>query len=135
MALKGISALLKVSTTSGGAGVYTTVAEISEASISIDGQNIDVSFFGTSAWSTRIQGRKDVSITFSGNLVPGDTLGQIAIQSALLGDSELWAQFLPNGVAGFKAQFRVGNWSAGAEVNGIVSCSGSLEGTSAVSLV
>lgn len=135
MAMKGISALLKVSTTAGGAGVYTTVAEIREATITIDGQNLDVSFFGTSAWFTRIQGRKDVNLTFSGYLVPGDTAGQNAVRDALLNDTELWAQYLWNGTAGFKFQARVASFASAADVDGIVGVSGTLEGTSAATIV
>ena len=135
MALKGISARLKVSTTAGGAGTYTDVAEIRDATITLDGQNLDVSFFGTSAWTTRIQGRKDVTLDATGYLVPGDTNGQVAIRNAYINDTELWAEYLWDGTAGFKFQCRVASFSSAADVDGIVGITIRLEGTSAVTVV
>ena len=137
MALKGINARIKVSTTAGGAGTYTDVAEMNQGNITVGGENIDISYFGTSAWATRIQGRKDVSLSGSGFLVPGDTSGQNAIRDALINDTELWAQFLWNGTNGFKAQFRVASFAvdAGAGPTDVVGLSISLEGTSAATVI
>jgi predicted secreted protein len=135
MAMKGISARLQVSTTAGGAGTYTDVAEMRDVTINLGGENIDVSFFGTSAWTTRIQGRKDVTIDGSGYLVPGDTNGQVAIRNALINDTELWAKYLWDGSAGFKCQVRVATFSSAADVDGIVGLSLRLEGTSAATVV
>ena len=135
MAMKGINALVKVSTTAGGAGTYTTVAETADATATLDGENLDVSFFGTSAWTTRIQGRKDFGVTLSGHLVPTDTSGQNAIRDAFINDTELWVQYLWNGTAGFKGQVRVANFSSSAEVNGIVGFSATLEGTGAATVI
>jgi predicted secreted protein len=137
MAMKGINARLKVSTTAGGAGTYTEVAEFNEAEITIGADSIDASVFGTSAWAQTIQGRKDVNITASGFLVPGDTNGQVAIRSAQLNDTELWAQWLWDGTSGWKAQYRVRTFScrAGAGSTDVVTCNIALEGTGAATIV
>src|SRR5688572_1617780 len=133
MALKGINARFYVGTTSG--GTFTSVAELRDASISIDGQNIDVSFFGTSAWTTRIQSRKDANLSATGYLVPGDTNGQNAVLNALLNDTELWAQYLWDGTNGMKVQVRPGTFGSSADVDSIVGVSFTLESTGPVTLV
>jgi predicted secreted protein len=123
-----------VSTVAGGGSGYNDVAELNDISCQINGENIDISAFGD-AWMKRIQGRKDVRFTGSGFLVPGDTNGQIAVRAALISDTELWAQFLWDGVAGFKAQVRVASFQAQAAPQGAVAVTIELEGTSAVTVV
>ena len=137
MAMKGINARLRVSTTAGGAGVYTDVAEMNEAEITVGADSIDTSVFGTSAWEQTIQGRKDINITASGFLVPGDTNGQVAIRTAQLNDTELWAHWLWDGTNGWKAQYRVTSFScrAGAGSTDVVTVSIALQGTGAATII
>src|SRR5688500_3101456 len=132
MAMKGINARISVSTTE--AGVYTVVAEVREGTINIGGENIDVAFFGTSVWTTRIQGRKDVTLSLSGYLVPGDTNGQVAIRSALINDTDVFVKYLWDGTNGFRAQYRVAAFNVNADVDGIVGLSIELEGTTPVTI-
>lgn len=130
----GKSFLLKASTTAGGAGSYTTVADLNNGSLSINGEMIDISVFAAT-WKAIIQGLKSAAFSWSGFRNASDTTGQIAIQNALINDSELWLQFLPDGSTGFKCQVKPGNITIGAEVNGAVATSGSAESTGAIATV
>lgn len=134
MALPGKSSLVKVSTTAGGAGAYTTVADLNSATMSTNGGTIDITEFGDN-YMQRIQGIKDGSFQISGFWAPADTNGQVAIRNALVNDGELWAQFLPDGTNGFKQQVRVASFELAAGVDGVVTMSASLEGTGAVAPV
>src|SRR5690242_20531383 len=125
---------LQVSTTAGGAGTYTTVAGLKSCSIEIDGAAVDDSEFGID-WTQRLQGIKDFKITASGNYRGSDTLGQVAILSAMLNDTVLWAKILPdNGTTvniGFKGQVVVTKFSLEPVVDGAQPVSIELSGTGA----
>lgn len=119
--IAGKSNRLKVSPTAGGAGVYTSVAGLKTTSISIDGVAVDDSEFGV-LWAQVLQGLKSAKITAAGNYRGTDANGQVAILSAFLNDSELWAQLLPDnagtGGIGFKAQVVVTKFQLDAAVDG-----------------
>ena len=134
MAIAGKSAVLKISTTAGGAGVYTTALGVKNASINIDGTSIDVAEL-PATYHARIQGLKDGKLSCSGFYTSGDTTGQVAIRAALLNDTELWYQFLPDGATGFKQQARVSKFNVDAPVDGVVGWSCDLEGTSVITLI
>jgi predicted secreted protein len=134
MALSGRNAKLKVSATAGGAGTYTEVAELTQASCNINGQNIDISVFGD-GWLKRIQGMRDSRLAGSGWLVPSDTNGQIAIRTALANGTELWAQFLWDGTNGFKVQVLPTSFDTDAPADGAVAVSCAFDGTGAIIVV
>ena len=125
MAIAGKNARLKVSTTAGGAGVYTTAVGITEWTLSHAGGLIDVSAMGDT-YVARIQGLKDVSLSFSGNYEAADTTGQNAIRTALTSDSEIWFQALPDGTAGFKFRGSIERYDISASVTDKVGVSGSI---------
>lgn len=131
MALAGKSLKVRVSTTAGGAGTYTDVAELNSASMSQSGTNFDVSAFADT-FIKRLQGLKDASYQISGFWVPTDTNGQVALRNAWLNDTTLWVQFLPNGTAGFKQEVKVSQIDFNASVDGAVEFSATLEGTGAI---
>ena len=133
--LKGKGLRVKVSTVAGGAGAYNVVAGVRSAKMTRNGQTVDVSTL-TDNDIVRLQGIKDAKYEISGNFEGADTNGQVAIRNALETDSEIWLQFLPDGVAGWKQQVKIAESSP--ETGGPddkVSWSASIEGTGAVSTV
>ena len=122
MALAGTGMLIKASTTAGGAGTYTTIAEIKSGSMNTAAGSIDVSAFG-STWADALQGLKSVQYSLQGFWKSDDTTGQVAIRSALVNDSEIWFQFLPDGSTGFKQQVAISSFNISAAVDGAVEVS------------
>ena len=132
--LAGKAFRVKVSPTAGGAGVYSTVLSIHDGTVNISGATVDVSEFGDT-FMERLQALKDASYDLKGFYNAADATGQTAIQSALLNDTVLWVQMLPDGVAGFKQQVLVSKYVVGSPINGAVSCDITLEGTGPVTLI
>lgn len=120
---------VRVSTTVG--GTYTVVAGLKSGGIEINGMSLDDSEFGVN-WHQRLQGLKDYKITLTGSYRDDDTNGQLAIKSALLNDTDLFAQVLPDGTTGFQGQVRVAKFSVEPTVEGIIGVSIDLEGTGAL---
>jgi predicted secreted protein len=133
-ATAGKKTRVKVSTTAGGAGTYTTALGIKNVSIELDGEMVDVSSFG-SDWKEKLQGLKDSKITMGGNYEPGDTTGQGALRSAWLNDTEAWIQVLVDGTLGFKVQIKVAKFGVDSEVSDKVGVSIDAEGTGVVSII
>ena len=123
---------VRVSTTVG--GTYNVVAGLRQGSIEINGASLDDSEFGVD-WMQRLQGLKDFKISMSGSYRPDDTTGQVAIQSALLNDSDLFARVLPDGANGFQGQVKATKFSVEPAVDGVVPVSIEMEGTGAVTIV
>lgn len=119
MAIAGTGMLVKASTTAGGAGSYTTIAEIKTGSMNTSAGSIDVSAFG-SIWASALQGLKAVAYSLQGFYKSSDSTGQAAIRAALVADSEIWFQFLPNGTTGFKQQVAISRYDISATVDGAV---------------
>lgn len=128
----GKNSRVKVCTTSGGS--YAAVAGVKSFSHSIDGTNVDDSEMGV-AYVQRIQGLKDGKLSISGALRTDDTNGQIVIRTALLSDSDLFVQALPDGTTGFKQQMRCSKFAVDASVEDKVNLSIELEGTGAITAV
>jgi predicted secreted protein len=124
---------VKVSPTVGGAGTYTLVAGAKNATMTQNGQTLDVSAFGAAAVE-KILGLRDATYSLSGNYEGGDTNGQVAIRSALA-DTTLWIQFLPDGTTGFKQEVKVASFDITAAVDGIVEFTANLEGSGAIAAV
>ena len=132
MAIAGKGSVVKVGVTSGGS--FTAVADLNDASLSISGTNLDITSF-TAEYISRIQGLKDGSYSLSGFYNSGDTNGQVVIRSALLNDSDLFVQFLPDGTTGFQQEVKVATFDINTTVSGAVELSISLEGTGAITTV
>jgi predicted secreted protein len=130
MAMAGTGTLVKVSIVAGGAGAYNTVAEIKSATMNLGAGEIDVAAFG-SVWEDMIQGLKSAAYSLGGFWKPGDADGQVAIRNQLISGDEIWVQFLPNGVAGFKQQVTCVKFDIGSEVNGAVELTIELRGKGA----
>lgn len=133
-AIAGKKTRAKVSTTAGGAGVYTIALGIKSASIKLGADMVDVSELGVD-WKAKVQGLKDSQISLAGNYEPGDTTGQGALRSAWLADTEAWVQVLVDGTLGFKVQVKVANFSFDGDVSDKGAVSIDLEGTGVVSII
>lgn len=133
-ALAGKKTRVKVSTTAGGAGAYTTALGIKSASIKLGADMVDVSELGVD-WKNKVQGLKDSQISLAGNYEPGDTTGQAALRSAWINDTEAWVQVLVDGTLGFKVQVKVSNFSFDGDVADKGAVSIDLEGTGVVSII
>lgn len=114
--------------------VYNTLSEINDMSGSFEGDNIDVSVFGTD-FIKRIQGLKDGTWSLSGFYDPTDTTGQIAVRNAWLNDTELWIRVKPTPTEGFKQEVKVASIEVSAAVDGAVEVSIELEGTGVITIV
>lgn len=130
-ATAGKKALLKISTNG---TTFTKALNIKSASIEIDGQNLDISQLGDD-WMSRIQGMKDAKISASGSYDTADTTGQVAIRSALINDTALYAQLLPDGTTGFQMQVKVAKLSVNASTSTEAQVSIDLEQTGGITLV
>ena len=91
MALAGKQLAVKVSTDGTS---FNAVADLNEAKMEIDGDNQDVTTFG-SEFIKRLQGLKDTKFDLKGYYDSADTDGEMAIRSALINDTPLYLQVLP----------------------------------------
>lgn len=91
--IAGRKARLYVSTTLG--GQYTLVAGLTSITLEIDGATVDDSEFGDN-WGQVLAGLSTWKISASGNMRAADTNGQLAIKSALLNGTDLFAKYLPD---------------------------------------
>jgi predicted secreted protein len=134
--LAGKKARLKVGTTL--VGATNVVAGLKSLSLEIDGQTVEDNEFGVD-WMQRLQTLKDWKISASGSYRPSDATGQVAIRSALINDTDLYCQFLPdNGTtanAGLKGQVVVTKFSIEPAFDGISAVSIEFQGTGAPTLV
>ncbi len=130
MALAGKNTKVKVGTAS--AGPFTDVEELNEASMSMEGDNQDISTFG-SDFIKRLQGLKDATYELSGFYATGGQ--QQVIREAWLNDTPLYFQFLPDGLTGFQHEVKVASFEVSSAADGVVEVSIELEGTDAITLV
>jgi predicted secreted protein len=131
MAISGRNTLVQVSTNG---TTWNTVAELNEATATIEGDNQDVTRFGDS-FVRRILGLKDASYELSGFRDATDTNGQEAILDALLNDTVLHVKFLGDGANGFQQEVKVASFEESSSVDGVVEVSIELEGTGAITKV
>lgn len=133
MSIAGKDFVLKISTSTGS---FTAVDELNSATLSIVGTNIDISEF-TNEFVQRIQGLKDVTYSLGGFYDPADTNGQVKIRSALVNDTVLYVQILPDGTTtyGFDQEVKVASFDIDASVDGAVELSIELEGTGTLTIV
>lgn len=111
-------------------GSYSEVDDLNDATMTIDGDNQDISKFGVN-WMRRLQGLKDGSFSLSGFYDPADTNGQVVIREALLNDTQLFIQFIVDdtGPTGFQQEVKVSSFEVSASVDGVQEVSIDLEGT------
>ena len=69
------------------AGVFidnNLVAEINDATFTINGEIVDISSFDSGGWRERLLNLRDATISISGFYSDGDTDGQVALRTAIL---------------------------------------------------
>lgn len=130
-ATKGRALRVRVATTA--TGTYNVIVGIRSATLSMNGQNVDVSTL-TDADVVRLQGIKDATISMEGNY-EADATGQGAIRSALANDSDLFMQFLPDGTTGFRWQVKPSKYEISGAVGDKMSVSIEAECSGAVTAV
>lgn len=130
MAVAGKKLLVQFSTASG--GTYTTIAEMNNASFAINGENIDVTAFGSS-WRSRIRSIRDISVDVSGFYKSTDTAGQNAARNSLVDDTDLYVRVLLDGTTSnyILTQAFISNYTVNGSVDGAVETSISIEGSGA----
>lgn len=128
-ALKAADSVVSVATTSG--GTYTAVDGISSFGMSRKGSNIDISIIGAD-YIERMQGLKDASYSLSGFYEPGDTTGQVVIETAWMNGSDLFIKVLADGTNGFRQQVVVDSFDTDGEADGAVEVSIELSGAAAM---
>jgi predicted secreted protein len=99
-ALSTKGTILKFSTNGGTAS--TALAEVKSLGINIAGASIDVSNFDSGEWNEYIAGRKDGSLTFSGNFIPDNTSHQAIHDTLLNANADYQLQFPPSGSVTFE---------------------------------
>ena len=123
MALAGKNAQVKIAS--------DVIAEMSDASMTINGELLDRTTFDDDGWRRKLAGIKDASISISGFYNPSDTTGQVALRTAALAGSVIsdftFLSDKNSATSGFKCDALVGSFEVGAEVAGLVSVSISLE--------
>lgn len=125
-AVAGKTLDIKVATTDS-SGQYNSVEGLNDASMSIEGDNQDITTFSDN-WINRLQGLKDVTFDLSGFYESGDTTGQIVIRDALLNDTALFVQFIvDSSPTGFQCECKVASFEISAAVDGVQEVSISLE--------
>ncbi len=131
MATAGKNLRIKVSTNG---TTFNLVADLNDATMSLSGDNQDITTFGQD-YINRLQGLKDCTYSLGGFYKSDDTNGQVVIKSALLNDTALYVQFLPDGTTGFQQEVKVSSFELSASVDGTNDLSIDLDGTGAITTV
>lgn len=99
MALAGYGGKVFVGDTS-----PTKVAEIANWSLDLSADDIDTTSFDSEGWRERIQGIKEWSGSFEGNLKPDDTDGQAALIGAWLAGEKVTLELQVSDTVKFSGQ-------------------------------
>lgn len=108
-----------------------TLAEISEWSLDIDADVLEVTKFGD-GWRVKIVGLKDWSGSFAGRWDMSDTLGQKAFQDALLGGTTKTLRLYANATQYYSGTAIIEGLSVEAAVDSTVDTDWSFQGTGAL---
>lgn len=105
-----------------------TVGEISEWSLDIDADVIEVTKFGDQ-WRVKIVGLKDWSGSFAGRWDMSDLLGQKAFQDALLGGTTKTLRLYANATQYYAGTAIIESLSVDSSVDATVDSDWSYQGT------
>jgi predicted secreted protein len=131
-ATAGRTLRVKVATTSGGS--YNVVVGINSASMSKQGQTVDITTL-TDADIVKLLGVRDTRYTIEANWET-DATGQGVIRTALENDSACFVQFLPNGTAGYQQEVKVAKYEIGGAAGpNKISASIEFEGSGAITAI
>ena len=113
-----------------------TVVGINDVSLTINGDEIDVTTFSSNGWKEFIQGLKSGKVTAKGLYEPTDTNGQVALRTAWLnGTTVANVQVMVDATHGFSASVLTTGMDIGTTPEGEVAVTFNLTVTGAVSVV
>jgi predicted secreted protein len=123
---------LKINVGTSESGPWTQVQDLQEASMTNEADNQDISTF-SAEYVKRLQGLKDGSYEMSGFYNMDESAGQKMIRDALINDTPLYVQFLPDGTTGFQQEVKVGSFEVSGSADSVLEVSIELEGTDPIS--
>jgi len=126
MAISGQGTSVKVGT--------DEILGLNSASITVNGDPIDVTTFASGGWIEKIQGLKSATISLAGFWLAADT-GQDVLRTALLSGVKQTLSTLLDDTNGWTGDFLVTSFDEGSTPSGAVSLSISLESTGAITQV
>lgn len=130
MSIAGYRKVVQVKTTS--ATAYNPIPG-NTASLNFGGELLDDTNFTSTGWRSRVRGLKDYSVPVTAIYSSTDS-ALAAIRSALLNDTALDIQYLPNGTAGFSGRVRVGSFTMSGDVGGLESVDIDMQATDQIAL-
>lgn len=126
----GFNATIEVSVDD---STYNDIGIANTVSGNLQAAMLEITSFGDGAIK-RIAGLFDYPVTVSGHYDDGDT-GQTAIRSALVGRSQLYVRYLPDGTNGFKVLCLVENHEMASGVSDTNTFSVSFQSVAAPTLI
>lgn len=112
----------------------TPVNGLNDATITVNGEVIDVTTFASGGWIEKIQGLKSAELSLAGFTESADA-GQTAVNSAILAGTIVTMETLLDGVTGWTGDFLVTSIEQGATPSGEITYSASMESTGAITQV
>lgn len=114
------------------------VAEINDATFTINGEIVDISSFDSAGWRERLLNLRDATISISGFYSDGDTDGQVALRTAILTqalveDVKVLAD-VNTATSGFICDAYVESFEISAAVEGTVTVSITLQSSGPISV-
>jgi TP901-1 family phage major tail protein len=117
---------------------FTAIAEVRDATLTIEQSEIDVTSFDSGGWVENIGGLNSFSIDCEALWRSDDTTGQDAIFSALTGGTVVTVQLFPKDATsaeGYQGDVIVTSFEVGVPIDDAVTVSISLIGTGALTAV
>jgi predicted secreted protein len=127
-ALAAHVAVVSIATTVG--GTYSVLSGAKSASMPRDTDMLDTTAFDDGADRTFIPGLRNGTLDLSGRYESADT-AYGHIKDAFANQTSIFVKWLPNGTAGFRAEYYVQSLEISGEVEGLVEVSVSLQRTGA----
>ena len=112
----------------------TTLGGINEASITLNGETIDVTTFLSGGFVKKIRGLTSADLSLSGFTIPSDT-EQVELITAFLAGDDVTLQVLFDGTVGYEGDFLSSSIDQGSTVSGEVTFSVSLESNGAITVI
>lgn len=131
-AIAAHNAVISIATTVG--GTYSTLSGAKSASFPRDTDMLDTTAFDDGADRTFIPGLRNGTLDLSGRYESADT-AYGHIKDAFDNQTSIFVKWLPNGTAGFRAEYYVQSLSIDGEVDGLVEVSITLQKTGAVTVI
>ena len=111
-----------------------TLGGINEASITLNGETIDVTTFLSGGFVKKSRGLTSADLSLSGFTIPSDT-EQIELITAFLAGDDVTLQVLFDGTVGYEGDFLSSSIDQGSTVSGEVTFSVSLESNGAITVI